>query len=129
MSTKQCEKTGDLQKKQRYRIRFKPLKLKVRGNICETAKRLKTNINVNFKHLKTSKTVKIDKKAPCKVVIMTLQGADVKEWKRVYWKVNIKKPLQFQKLQGFFYVYSMAATAAMSSSSNRYVIKSTTSEA
>ena len=40
-----------------------------------------------------------------------------------------KKPLQFQKLQGFFYGYSMAATAAMSSSSNRYVIKSTTSEA
>ena len=36
--------------------------------------------------------MKMDKKAPCKSLITTLQGAGVKEWKRVYWNVNeIKK--------------------------------------
>lgn len=50
--------------------------------------------------------MKIDKKAPGKVVIMTLQGADVKEWKRVYWKVNIKKTLAVFETARVFFMFT-----------------------
>ena len=52
--------------------------------------------------------MKMDKKAPCKVVIMTLPGAGVKEWKRVYWNVNIKKGYPINRI-AFFNCHAVKA--------------------